>query len=1280
MNSIEIVHVIQHLCGGGASRSLLATAKCISKLGHFSHRIISLLPPDPQAVEAAKKVGIKDIISGDRSAIIDALNSADLVKVHFWNNPELYDFLRSDLPPMRLLFWFHVSGDRPPQIIPKEAIDFCDFALASSPYTYQLPIFQNLPETVRFEKTGMVYDSTDFDRLAGFNPQPHDTFNVGYIGMVSFEKMHPNYISMSAKIEIPTVRFIVCGNGIQQYLQQQAEKLGVASRFEFRGYVENIRSVLEVLDIFGYPLCEENYSTAELVLQEALFAGIPPVIFAYGGAQCSVIDNYTGFVVRSELEYKQAIEFLYHHPTERERLARNAREYARQIFGAENAAKKLEKIYQKLLNAPKQSRHWGIPRGSSLLEQPLSLNDVSGGLHKYAGSRYFIEALGETAPQFLTSMNSDNLEELLESDRQIAESSDLLSSIGSGGILHYRNHYHKDAFLRFWSALLLQQRGRYDRAIAEFSAAIALGFTHWRVHWYLAQLAAKTNDFSLARQALQKVSETVPDFNPARELLSRLQENTPVSPSSSASVSTQISRPHQIAQSIANLSNNRYQLAQQWLSLPGDRLEIAYQGELGKLQRSLLQNGIQYQPIAESEYSFVERLRNQITPGFTHPKAIQSLLAFMLYQRADRLASGWYEGAPIPKWLFQDFLNYLIAAPEVFLDIGEAESYYHYWQDLVNYLHDKILSNPEVSIWQEVAQLFAQKANFVPAYFTRENLRSLYSQRAEILAFSLQNKGCQLDYEFPSRPDRKRLRLGIIKEHFQPQTETYLALPIFEDLNREEFEVILYAFDISGAPLERYCQQHCDRLVKLPQELQKQVQTIRTDELDLVWFASNLTAINKPIVHLALHRLARVQVTSLASPTTTGMTSIDYYIAGHLTAPLPAFRQQYREELITLEGSGLCFSFPLPKTSPTVRPTRQSLGITDEDIVFISGANFYKIIPELRETWAKILADVPHSKLILYPFNPNWEPSYPAQPFVRDLYQVLARYGVDRDRLIFLKTLPTIADIQVSLSVADIYLDSYPYSGATSLLDPFQLALPVVAMDGETLRGKQASALLREVGMNELIATNESEYIELAIRLANHRELRQQYRDRIWEKMQATPPFLDRKNFGQKVGQLLHKLWQKQFAGVNDSTSELGVGQTQAVTTDANEVPTQKFLNRLLGCANLYYIDPSDRNIVAELHEIRRQMAEFWLNTPADLIEGFYKGNVGQGYKTLVESEFKHEQLTPEESEFCDRLLQVVQQGFNTPNALNYLLALKLYREVNLSEWSRGSQLPQWLF
>jgi predicted O-linked N-acetylglucosamine transferase (SPINDLY family)/glycosyltransferase involved in cell wall biosynthesis len=1311
---IKVLHIIQQLSRGGAARSMIAIAKYSSRLGHFQQSVISLRSCEYSVVlQLAQEAGMTVVNDPDKSQIDREIEAADIVQIHFWNSPELYHLLTSELPPCRLLIWFHIAGDHPPQIITKELVDYADFAIPCNPYSSELPVFHNLPPEVRLEKIGMVYDATDFARIENIQLKPHDTFNVGYIGTVYFAKMHRNYVSMSASIDIPNVQFIVCGHGgIEEHLEKQAKELGALERFDFRGYVEDIQSVIEILDVYGYPLCEDTYAAAELVLQEVMYAGIPPVVFPYGGVKRLVVDNFTGLIVHSELEYKQAIEYLYHHPEERQRLGRNAREYARQIFGAENAAKQLNPIYDRLLSFPKKTRKWpeagevsetgflnkdfsgeaktvaetrflggdakAVPE-TGLLFQPISIDDLIGNPSQPSGAELFIQSLGDSAPQFKTSFTSQDIQELFAAERKISESSLLLYTFGSGGFLHYQAFYPNDAYLRLWAGLLRQQQGQYTEAISLFQSAINFGCNHWRVSWYVAQIAEKVNDIQLAENCLKIVLQSVPDFEAAQAMSARIKSLSQTFPER-----TQI-EPNKIT----NFHQTRQQLAQQWMRTSDAQLEKTYLIHLVKLHYTIMNSPIKYEPISEAEQDFVNNLVAKISEGLDQPQGIQALLAVMLYLRADQLPLGWYKNAPIPKWLFNDFILFLIDHPEFFKNIGEATHYAEYMQDLVDYLHQRIFSNPDSETWQKIAKGFNQHINLIPLYFNEANLKNLIIKVSEITEFALSQE-YQLDYSFPDpppaplkkggvrglnvlldRPNRPKIRLGILKDNFRASTETFATLPVFEHLNRDHFEIILYATEFNNQGIEQYCQSRADKLVKLSGNITEQVRSIRGDDLDILFIGMNSVTRLRERGLLESHRLARVQVTSFCSPITTRMRHIDYYIAGELTAPTPTYQEQYRERLVNVSGSGICFRFPVVPPPATVKPTRQSWGATSESVVFISGANFHKIIPELRETWAKIIAAVPNSILVLYPFGPAWSPSYLAIPFINQMRGLFSKYGINPNRLAIINTLPSPADIKECLKIADVYLDSYPYAGATSLIDPLEVGLPPVVWEGNTLRSRQGSAMLRELQMPELIANSEETYINLAVTLGNNSQLRQQHRQQIQQQMQNNPPFLDSRTYSAKIGNLFQQLVGAVLPCPPNSDPDNMVGAVDG------GCPNKEFINRAIGCVNLYYIDPSEQAIAEELRQIRRQLADFWLNTATEQLQQFYQSDLGQAYEKLVTSEIKKEPLTADEDTFVQHLARELSLGFKSPKAINYLLAARLYRPVQVPANTQG--IPDWL-
>jgi len=583
---------------------------------------------------------------------------------------------------------------------------------------------------------------------------------------------------------------------------------------------------------------------------------------------------------------------------------------------------------------------------------------------------------------------------------------------------------------------------------------------------------------------------------------------------------------------LEDLRLRRKQVADFWLNLSGDQLESAYLGDVGEAHRILLNSGIKNEQLTNTEQTFVNEVAAEICKGFDDaPKSINYLLVGMLYCRSYQLPLQ-YDVTRIPQWLLNNYLTFMFESPPLFQEVGEADSYYRYVKGWVDYLHENIFSNQELQLWQGVAVFFGQNANFIPVYFNNENLKDISKKRAEILEFVLKIGGHQIDYDFPERsPERNKIRLGILAAHFQPQTETFATLPVYKHLNRDLFEIILYTVQVGNHRLERYCGGHADAMVLLPQDLPSQVQTIRDGDLDVILIATNVTAGANSIAWLALHRLARIQMANVCSCITTGMRHVDYYLSGQFSEPENDAQQHYTETLVTLDGSAHCYDFATEEQlAATISVKRENLGIPDDAVVYISGSNFYKITPEVAEVWAKIVAGTPNSRLVLYPFNPNWSSNYAVAAFHKRLAACFGRYGLSEDQLIILDCVPNRADVLERLKLGDVYLDSYPFAGATSLLDPLTIGLPTVALGGSTFRSRVGLALLKELQIDELIADNEASYIDLAIALGTNPELRQQKSAIIKQRMQSHPKFLDSRAYSAQMGTLLQELFRSQQA------------------------------------------------------------------------------------------------------------------------------------------------------
>ncbi len=596
-----------------------------------------------------------------------------------------------------------------------------------------------------------------------------------------------------------------------------------------------------------------------------------------------------------------------------------------------------------------------------------------------------------------------------------------------------------------------------------------------------------------------------------------------------------------LSEQISELSQVRTKVAKEFLSVLDGQLMNEYQGMLGKSHKIISSfDSLKFQVQTEEEQFFTSNLIANISQGLRQPKSIQSLLAAMLYYRADQMELPC-DLSEIPDWLLLDYLKYLFPESVVFYQIGESESYYIYMCKWIDYLYNAILSHPDHPYWHQVADTFAQIVNFIPTNINDHNLRELYVKRAEIIELFLRVNGHELEYEFQYLPlIKKKIKLGILIYQNTPSAETFATLPFYEYLSRD-FEVFLYTIRESEGSLAEYCRSCVNHAKLLPADFEGQINSIREDDLDILFFGANVTAITNQMCLLASHRLARIQVTSGGSIATTGLKNMDYFISGTLTDPEQDAQSQYQEKLLQISGTAHCFSYGNDEVVAQIEVDRSSLNISPKVVVFTSGANLFKIVPELFHTWAKIIAQVPNAVLMLLPYGPNWSKSYHKKPFEDNLIHIFTEYGLSADQLIILdpQPVPNRADVKAYYQIADIYLDSYPFAGTTSLIEPLQVGLPVIARQGNCFRSAMGAAMIQSLGIADLVATSEESYIQLAINLGNSLELRQQKSIEVQTKMQNNPSFLDSRSYSAKIGELFITLFDQYAENAQNESLKL---------------------------------------------------------------------------------------------------------------------------------------------
>ncbi len=462
---MKVLHIIPRFIGGGPERHLLALVAAWRDAGlDTRHRIAVLDPPlSAPLLIKARRLGIKVTMTPTDEALDEEISDSDVVEVTYWNHPRMLDLLRRELPPARVLVRCAVAGIARPQVLGADLGRFADAMIVASPASRETPAAleaSSWGKCVEFIPT-----LRDMTRLEGFTPRSHKNIRVGYLGLVEPTKMHPRFAELTAAVLAPGIRFEVFGDGSWgPDLQRRLVELGAGERVHFHGHVEDLRAAFAELDIFGYPLAPDTSAASEGAIMEAMWAGIPPVVLAGTGASPLVAHERTGLVCETEDEYPRAIERLAADASLRLRLGSAASEFARRQFDPVRNSARFRAAFEAVAALPRRAREPLPGRGESAAQR-------------------FVLGLGEMGGPFAVSLAGTpgySTRAVANADASIAQASEVLAR-SEGGIIHYRNTFPEDGFLRLWSGLVAAQAGGDVTATSEFDAALQLGVPPERI-------------------------------------------------------------------------------------------------------------------------------------------------------------------------------------------------------------------------------------------------------------------------------------------------------------------------------------------------------------------------------------------------------------------------------------------------------------------------------------------------------------------------------------------------------------------------------------------------------------------------------------------------------------------------------------------------------------------------------------------------------------------------------------------------------------------------------
>ncbi len=371
-------------------------------------------------------------------------------------------------------------------------------------------------------------------------------------------------------------------------------------------------------------------------------------------------------------------------------------------------------------------------------------------------------------------------------------------------------------------------------------------------------------------------------------------------------------------------------------------------------------------------------------------------------------------------------------------------------------------------------------------------------------------------YEAPATDPAwpRRLRVGYLSPDFHNHVAMRFVEPILAGHDRKRFEISCYHTNSKRDDFTARLRGLVEHWVAAEDLSDGELaERIRADRIDLLVDLAGHTAGNR-VTMLAM-KPAPLQATYLGYPNTIGLGAVDSRITDALADP-PGDSDRFSiDRLVRLPNTYFCYR------SEPASPEVGALPALDAGAVtFGCFNNFAKLSEPFLDTAARLLAEIPRSRLIL-----KARPLSIAK-LAQSVRERFGRAGIGADRVELRGWESGVKNHLAIYNSVDIALDSFPYNGATTTCEALWMGVPVVSLAGDRHAGRAGSSLLHAVGLGHLVAHEVDRYVAICAGLAGDIGALAELRSGLRERMRRSP-LMDEAGFVRGLEACYLDLWEK---------------------------------------------------------------------------------------------------------------------------------------------------------
>ncbi|WP_374573175.1 tetratricopeptide repeat protein [Phenylobacterium sp.] len=344
----------------------------------------------------------------------------------------------------------------------------------------------------------------------------------------------------------------------------------------------------------------------------------------------------------------------------------------------------------------------------------------------------------------------------------------------------------------------------------------------------------------------------------------------------------------------------------------------------------------------------------------------------------------------------------------------------------------------------------------------------------------------------PAVTGRAKIRLGFMSSDLRNHPVAYFALPLFEHVDRERFEVFCYSFYQGREDaIQQLIASRVTAFRWRPEISDRDAaQMIADDQLDILFELGGSTHMNK--LEVMAYKPAPLAASWLGYPHSAGLNTIDYLVMDPFM--MPEKPDLMIEKPLMLPHAWYALGSRAFREEPAVEltaPVERNGYVT-----FGTANNPYKYGREMLQVWARIVAATPGSRFLFV------RPEGASKIFRNNIAAIFAAEGVSLDRLRFE---PVRGAHLPFYGQMDISLDAFPQTGGTTTCEALWMGAPVITLVGDAIFERLSYSVLMNLGFEEFCTRSIDDYVAAATRLAASPDRIGELRRSLRQRMKDSP-------------------------------------------------------------------------------------------------------------------------------------------------------------------------------